>query len=307
MHMIWSISRKRKLALKRAYPIYLLMLPGIVSTFVFCYIPMYGIQIAFKNYRMSLGMVKSSWVGLGHFIRYVTYIGFWPMIKNTLSITLYSLAVWPLTIVVALQINELRSIWFKKTVQMVSYAPHFISTVVECGMVILFLNRGNGIVNNVIALCGGTRIDFLASESMFADIYVWSGVWKTIGWDTIIYLAALSSISPELVEAAQIDGASRLKIIKYVNIPGILPTVAIMLILRTGGLLSVGYEKIMLLQTNLNLGASRVISTYVYETGIEGGQLDYSTAISFFNNIVNIVVIFIVNSISKKTAEVSLW
>ncbi len=305
--MILSISKKRKLQLKRAYPIYLLMLPGIVATFIFCYIPMYGVQIAFKNYRMSIGMVGSSWVGLQHFKRFVTYLGFWQLLKNTLTISLYSFAVWPLTIVIALQLNELRSIWFKKTVQMVSYAPHFISTVVECGMVVLFLGRGNGIVNNIIALFGGTRIDFLASESMFAGVYVWSGVWQSIGWGTIIYLAALSSISPELVEAAQIDGASRLRIIRHINLPGILPTVVIVLIMRTGTLLSVGYEKIILLQNSLNLNASNVISTYVYQTGISDGRMDYSTAIGFFNNIVNITILLIVNRIAKYTAEVSLW
>ena len=306
-------ARKRKgfrlllTRFRRCMPIYALMLPGIAATFIFSYIPMYGVQIAFKDFKFSKGIWGSPWVGLQHFIRFTTYIGFWTILRNTLSITLYTLATFPITIIIALLLNELRSQHFKKVVQMVSYAPHFLSTVVLCGMIMLFFGRSNGVVNNILELLGFERIDFLTSESMFADIYVWSGVWQGVGWGTIIYLAALSGVSPELVEAAQIDGASRLQIIRHVHIPGILPTVIIMFILATGNLLSLGYEKILLLQNDLNLSVSRVISSYVYEIGLQGGQLSYSTAINFFNNVVNILILLGVNWIATRTSEVSLW
>jgi len=228
-------------------------------------------------------------------------------VRNTLAITVYELALFPIPVIVALLINEIRIRKFKKTVQMISYAPHFLSVVVLCGMVTLFLQRSNGIINNIIELFGGTRTDFMGQASAFVHIYVWSGVWQSVGWGTIIYLAALSNVSPELVEAALIDGASRLRIIWHVNIPAILPTVIILFILAAGGILSLGFQKVLLLQNPLNLERSRVISTYVYEIGILNGRFDYATAISFFNNVVNIMVIIMVNSISKRVSEVSLW
>ena len=190
---------------------------------------------------------------------------------------------------------------------MITYAPHFISTVVISSMIILFLNRDHGIINNVIAILGGERIDFMTSPGCFSTIYVWSGVWQGVGWGTIIYLASLASVSPELIEAARIDGASRFQIVCHINFPSILPTVITMLILNTGNVLSVGFEKVFLLQNNLNLSASRVISTYVYEIGIQGGQFSYSSAIGLFNNVINIFFIIIMNQISKKVTQISLW
>ena len=293
--------------IRKNYPLYVLMLPALAATFIFAYIPMYGVQIAFKNFRSSQGIWGSAWVGLEHFRRFVTNTGFWRMISNTLSITGYSLAVFPLTVIMALLINEIQNTRFKKTVQMISYAPHFLSTVVVCGMVLLILGRANGIVNNFLALLGIERIDFMANASMFPSIYVWSGVWQNIGWGTIIYLAALSGVPPELVEAAQIDGATRLQIIYHINIPTIMPTVIILFLMSTGSLLSLGYEKILLLQNDLNREKSRVISTYVYDIGIVNGQLSYSTAINFFNNVVNLLVLTTVNAIAKRVSEVSLW
>lgn len=289
------------------YQLYLLMLPGIIATFIFSYIPMYGVQIAFKNFRPSLGIWGSEWIGFDHFARFISYKGFWTMLRNTLSITLYNLATFPIPIIVSLLINEIRSKWFKKTVQMVSYAPHFLSTVVLCGMVLLFLNRSNGIVNNVLVLFGGERIDFMTRPEMFSSIYVWSGVWQNVGWGTVIYLAALSNVSPELIESVKIDGGNRLHIIRHINIPAILPTIVILFIMSTGNILSLGYEKILLLQNDLNLEKSRVISTYVYDIGLVGGQLSYSTAIGLFNNIINLLVLTTVNSIARKVSEVSLW
>ena len=300
-------QKKLKKLFLRNYQLWLLVLPGLAATILFNYVPMYGVQIAFKNYRVSKGIWGSEWVGLEHFIRFLQYPGFGRILKNTLSITLYHEALFPLSIIVALQLNELRSAWFKRTVQMVSYAPYFLSTVVLCGMVLLFLNRSNGIVNNILAIMGFERIDFMTRPSMFADIYVWSGAWQSVGWGTIIYLGVLSSVSPELVEAAQIDGATRLQIIQHINIPAIIPTATILLIMSTGSILSVGYEKILLLQNDLNMESSRVISTYVYEIGLAKGQYSYSTAISFLNNVVNILLVTSVNMIVKRVSEVSLW
>lgn len=293
--------------LRRSWQLYLLILPAVTAVFIFNYIPMYGVQIAFKNFRSSLGIWGSEWVGLQHFIKFLTFPDFWNILKNTISISLYSLATFPCAVILALLINEIDNLAFKKAVQMITYAPHFISTVVVCSMIILFTNRNNGLFNSILAALGMERIDFMTIPALFSTIYVWSGVWQGVGWGTIIYLAALAGISPELHEAARIDGASRFQIMWHINVPGILPTVITLLILNTGNLLSVGFEKIFLLQNSLNLSASRVISTYVYEIGIEGGQFSYSSAIGLFNNVVNILFIATVNQISKKVTQVSLW
>ena len=289
------------------WQIYLLILPAILYIFFFYYMPMTGLQIAFKDYRVSKGIWGSEWVGLKYFIKFFNYPHCWRIIRNTLVISLYSLATFPLSILLALFINELQSVRFKKTVQMVTYAPHFISTVVLCSMVTLFLNRSNGLVNNMAELLGGTRVDYLGTTGWFATIYVWSGVWQDIGWGTIIYLATLSGVSPELHEAAHIDGANRLQVIWHVNIPSILPTVIIMLIMSCGRILTVGFEKIYLLQNSLNLDVSQVISTYTYELGLLGSQYSYSTAIGLFNTVVNVTLLVIVNTVAKYTSDVSLW
>jgi putative aldouronate transport system permease protein len=204
-------------------------------------------------------------------------------------------------------LNEVRQLKLKKTMQMITYAPHFMSEVVVCSLILMRLDRGNGPVNNIIAAFGGNRNAFITNPSYFASIYVWSGVWQNLGWSSILYISALASISPELVEAAKIDGAGRMQIIRHINIPGILPTIAITFIMRTGSLLSVGYSKIFLLQNDLNLDASQVISTYVYNIGLIGGQYSYSTAISLFNNIANIIVLLIANRIVKAVTDTGLF
>jgi putative aldouronate transport system permease protein len=293
--------------LKRNWQLYTLLLPALAAVFIFHYIPIYGVQIAFRNFRPSKGFLGSEWVGLEHFIRFFTFTDFWRIIRNTIVISLYGLATFPLAVLLALMLNEVKNRKFKKYVQMVSYAPHFVSVVVLCSMIILFTQYEGGLFNSVRVLLGHPRMDFITVPRYFASIYVWSGVWQNIGWSTIIYLAALSNVSPELIEAARIDGAGRLRIIAHVTFPTILPTVVTMLILNTGSMLSVGFEKIFLLQNPLNLEASRVISTYVYEIGIQGGQFSYSAAIGLFNNVVNIAVILLVNQISKKVSSVSLW
>ena len=293
--------------IRRKWQLYLLILPAIVSVFIFHYIPIYGVQIAFKNFRSSKGILGSEWVGFKHFARFLAYPDFWKILWNTVRISLYALATFPCPVVLALMMNELNSERYKKFMQMVTFAPHFISTVVVCSMVLLFFDRSQGLVNNVIAALGGERYDFVSSTRYFSSLYVWSGVWQNLGWNAIIYIAALSSVSPELIEAARVDGATRLQIVRYVNFPAILPTVITMLILSAGSLLNVGFEKIYLLQNPLNMEASRVISTYVYEIGLQGGQFSSSTAIGLFNNVVNIVVIILVNGISKRVTRVALW
>ncbi len=286
---------------------YVLILPAVAAVFIFHYIPIYGVQIAFKDFKASLGFWGSPWVGVEHFRRFLTYPDFWKILKNTALISLYSLATFPCPVILAILLNEVDNPIFKKAVQMITYIPHFISTVVVCSMVLLFLNRDHGLFNNIIAALGGQRVDFITIPGYFRTIYVWSGVWSGIGWGAIIYFAALSNISPELVEAARIDGASRFQIVRHINIPSILPTIVTMLILNTGQILSVGFEKIYLLQNSLNLETSRVISTYVYEIGLQGGQFSYSTAIGLFNNAVNILIIILVNQLSKRLTSIGLW
>ena len=287
--------------------LYVLILPAIISVFIFHYIPIYGVQVAFKDFRASTEIWGSPWVGLKHFARFFEMPFFGMMIRNTLSISLYSLATFPCAVIVALLLNELRNERFKKVVQMVSYAPHFVSTVVVCSMVLIFFDKNRGLANNVLALLGRERISFIETPKYFSSLYVWSGVWSSVGWNTIIYLAALSSISPEMIEAARIDGASQWKILWHINVPSILPTIVTLLILNTGSILSVGFEKIYLLQNPLNLDASRVISTYVYEVGMGSGQFSYSTAIGLFNNVVNVVCIVLVNQISRTVTHISMW
>lgn len=289
------------------WQLYLLILPAIVYVFLFNYVPMYGVQIAFKDFSTRLGIWDSPWVGFKHFIRFINYPNFGKIIWNTLSITLYNLATYPIVIIMALLINELNNERFKKTVQMFSYAPHFVSTVVVSSMLILFTDRNNGLANHMIRALGGTANDWLSQPSLFADLYVWSGVWQNTGWNTIILLATLAGVSPELYEAARIDGATRLQIMRHINLPALAPTVITVFIMRFGQIMSLGFEKIYLLQNSLNLDASQVISTYVYEMGVQRGQFSYASAIGLFNTVINILLLWMVNKISRKVANVSLW
>ncbi len=304
------MKNRKKLTLKSIFHdwrLYVLMLPSLVYLFIFAYIPMYGVQIAFRDFSPRKGIWGSEWVGLEYFKRFIEYPNFKFLMMNTLRIGLYSLATFPCSIIFALMLNEVRSSKFKKSVQMISYIPHFLSTVVVCSMVTLFFNQKTGVVNAIIEFLGGTRTDFLTKASYFEDIYVWSGVWQGLGFGAIIYIAALASVPMEQIEAARIDGATRLQIIWHVNIPYILPTIIIMLIFSCGGILGVGFEKILLLQNDLNLSRSQVISTYVYEIGIRGGQFSYSSAIGLFNTIINVTILAIVNEIARRFGETSIW
>lgn len=297
----------KKYHLYQQLPLFLLLLPAIVHVCIFGYGPLYGLQIAFRNFRPTKGIWGSPWVGLEHFRRFLNYPNVWPMVRNTITITLYTIALFPVPIFCALIVNEIQNSRLKKAVQTITYAPHFVSTVVLCSMVMLFLNRSSGLINNMIAALGGTRVDFLGTASMFPHIYVLSGVWQNTGWNMIVYLAALSSVSLDCVEAAKIDGANRMQVILHVNLPHILPTIVILFILGAGSILNVGYEKILLLQNPLNLETSTVISTYVYEIGLVSGQWSYSAAIGLFNTLVNLSMVILVNFIARRLSQASLW
>ena len=302
-----QMQKLRLRKLKKSWQWYLMLLPALIYVAIFSYGPMYGLQIAFKNYRPQRGIIGSEFVGLEHFIRFITYPDFWRLIKNTLTISLYSLCTFPCAIIFALLLNEVSQLKVKKTVQMITYAPHFMSEVVVCALVFMLLDRSSGPINNIVAMLGGERVAFMSNPDYFASVYVWSGVWQGLGWNSILYISALSAISPELVEAAKIDGATRMQIIRHVNLPGILPTISITFIMRVGGLLSVGYTKIFLLQNDLNIANSQVISTYVYNIGLIGGQYSYATAINLFNSIVNIILLLAANAVIKKATDTGMF
>ncbi len=297
--------------IKRYWQLYLLVLPPIITTFIWHYIPLYGVVIGFKDFSPKLNILGSPWAGFMHFEEFFADPYFGEILWNTIRISLYGFCMFPNSIIFALMINELTNKKFMKFVQMVSYMPHFISTVVICSMVHMFFNVDGGIVNNAIVALGGEAIPFMYKPQYFDHLYIWSGVWQGLGWGTIIYLANLANVSPDLIEAARIDGATRWQVVWNINIPTILPTVIIMLILRVGGILGVGFEKVFLLQTNLNMTASRVISTYTYERTLGAGGTtaywDYSAAIGLFNTIINLILIMITNYISGKVGETSLF
>lgn len=292
--------------LKRDRTLYLMILPPIITVFIFHYIPLYGVQIAFKDYSTSRGIWGSEWVGLKHFVKFFQYPYFTKILWNTIRINLVSLLTFPFPIIFALMLNEIGSGRLKKVCQTVTYAPHFVSTVVVCSMVLMFTNR-EGLINILLGFFGVEAIDFMSIPSVFPWIYVISDLWSGLGWGTIIYTATLSGVSMELVEAAKIDGASRMQTIWHVYLPHLKPTIITMFILRMGSLLGVGFEKVFLLQNPLNLETSSVISTYVYEMGIESQQYSYSTAIGLFNSAVNIILITLANTVSKKLGESGLW
>ena len=290
------------------WDLYLLILPVVAYFLVFHYYPMYGVQIAFKNFFANRGILGSPWVGLRHFERFFNSYYFWRLLRNTLGIGLYELLVgFPIPIILALSINEVAHKRFQRFVQNVTYAPHFLSTVVLVGMVFMFLSRTNGVVNNVIEFLGGERISFMTEPKWFKTIYVLSGVWKNMGWNSIIYLAALSGVDPELHEAAKVDGASQFQRIRHINLPAIIPTIVILLILNAGRVLSVGFEKVYLMQNSLNMAASDVIATHVYRTGLLGAQYSYAAAVGLFNSIVNFIMLISVNRIARRLNETSLW
>lgn len=303
------------------WQLYLLVLPGVIYLLLFRYWPMAGVQIAFKDFKPILGIWRSPWASergqinlLKHFVRFLNSAYSMRIIGNTLAVSVYSLlAEFPCCILLALMMNELRSTKLKKTVQVVTYAPHFISTIVVVGiMQQMFaapsaLMRSGGVVNMLIGMLGGEPIPFMESASAFPHMYVWSGVWSSAGWGSIIYLATLSNVDPQHYEAATLDGATKLQKIWYITLPVLIPTAVTLFILDVGHVMNVGFEKAYAMQNDLNRTSSQVLATYVYTQGIKDGNYSFSTAISLFNSVINLVLICTVNFISRKISEVSLW
>lgn len=301
-------NRKTWGRIKRNYELYLFLLPIVLVYLLFKYYPMYGVLIAFKDFSPSQEIWGSEWVGFRHFIDFFDSYNFWTIITNTLSLSFLSLVFgFPAPIIVAIMLNQMLGKRYKKFIQTVIYAPHFISTVVLVGMLHVFLSPNSGIVNQIITWFGGEPILFMADEGWFRPLYILSGIWQETGFSTIIYMAALAGINPELHEAAVMDGASKWKRVWHVDLPGILPTIVILLILALGNIMSIGFEKAFLMQSDLNYAASNIIPTYVYEMGIQKAQYSFSTAVGLFNSVINIILIVTVNRIAKKMTETSLW
>ncbi|WP_042459462.1 ABC transporter permease [Neobacillus dielmonensis] len=292
----------------KSWELYLFLLPTLLYFVIFKYVPMYGLQIAFKDFIAVDGIWGSPWVGFDHFQRFFQSYKFWDLLKNSLLINTYQLIfAFPLPIIFALMLNQVTHTRFKKLVQTVTYAPHFISVVVLVGMILLFLSPSSGFVNNFIQLFGGEPIYFMGSESWFKSVYVGSEIWQTTGWSAIIYIAALTSIDPNLHEAAIVDGASKFQRVLHIDLPGIMPVIMIMWILQIGHFVTLGYQKILLMQNDLNIGSSEVIQTYVYKSGILNSQFSYAAAIGLFENAINFILLIMMNQFAKKMKQQSLF
>jgi putative aldouronate transport system permease protein len=301
----------RRLLLKRIlirYDLYLLLLVPMIYYAVFKYYPMYGLQIAFKDFSAAKGITGSEWVGFKHVLRFFSSYYFKDLLWNTVSLSLYSLLVgFPIPILLALLINEIKGRRMKKWVQNATYIPHFLSLVVIVGMLNIFLDAKIGVVNRILVMAGANPIDFMLKAEWFQTIFVGSSVWQSMGWGSIIYLAALSSIDPTLYEAAKIDGASRLRRIWHVSLPGIMPTIIILFILQIGHLMDVGFEKVLLMQNPINAQKAEIISTFVYKNGIQQGQYSYTAAAGLFNSVIDFTLLLIVNTYARRKSDTSLW
>lgn len=304
---------KRKSFLRRVlsgWQLYIMLLPPLAYVAVFLYLPLYGLQIAFKSFSVAKGITGSPWVGLKHFETFIGSYQFWPLIKNTVILNVYELlALFPLPIVLALLLNTVRSKLYSRGVQLITYAPHFISTVIVVGIMVMVLDPGSGVVNQLITFLGGKPIDFLGNPDYFRHVYVWSGAWQTLGYSAIIYLAALAGIDPTLHEAARVDGANILHRIWHIDLPGILPVTITLLILNMGSMLSSGFEKVLLMQNPLNLRVSQVIDTYVYDVGLRSSipQFSYAAAIGLFKSIIALIMILLANWLARRVAKQSLF
>lgn len=294
------VKRPLKKRIMDNWQLYAMLLIPVVLTIIYKYIPMYGIQIAFRDYKASKGFSGSEWVGLEWFWRFFSAPTFGRMIKNTVLLSLFSL-LWsfPIPIILALMLNQLRFQRFKRLTQTVLYAPHFISTMVICGMIKIFLSPSGGLIN----LIAGTSIDFLTESAAFRTIYIASGIWQDAGWGIIVYMATLSGIDTALYEAARVDGASLFQRILHIDIPGLRSIMVLNLIMSAGSLMNVGFEKVWLLQTDLNKAVSDVISVYVYQKGIESAKYSYSTAVGLFNTVINIILLIVVNKMASRISD----
>jgi len=299
---------------KEQWQLHLLMLLPVIYILIFAYYPMFGLQIAFKDFKATEGIWGSKWVGFKHFSTFFNTYMFKRVLINTLRISIYSIATgFPLPIVFALILNTMRNMRIKKFVQTVTYMPHFISTVVMVGLMMQILSPVTGLYGSLYRLLtnGMYPSDIFGQPKAFIHLYVWSDVWQSLGWNSIIYLAALTAIDPQLLEAAQIDGATRFQRMIHIELPGILPTAAVLLIMRFGSVMNVGFEKVYLMQNSLNQSYSEVISTYVYKVGMQAGSnnFSYATAIGLFNSVINCILLVLVNQLSRKLSdsETSLW
>lgn len=303
-------TRRAKLLrqVKDAKYLIILVLPCVIFYILFKYIPMWGVLISFKKYSPFKGFWGSSWVGLQHFVTFFSGPFWVRTISNTLILSIYSI-LWgfPLPIIFALILNDVTNVKFKKLVQSVSYMPHFLSTVIVVSLFYMFLSPSTGPVQKVFASMGYDKVDIFAQAKYFRTIYISSGIWQSVGWGAIIYLAALTGIDPTLYESATIDGASKFQQLKYITLPSIAPTIITMLLLRLGSVLGVGFEKAYLLQNDANHAASDVLETYVYRMGISGANYSYGTAIGLLTSVINLIFIIAFNKISKKVSETSLW
>ena len=301
------IRRKLRM-MANHWQLYLIFLVPLVHIIIFKYIPIYGIQIAFKKWNPILGITGSKWVGMKYFVQFFNSPDAARIIWNTVRISMINLAfAFPMPIILALAVNACNSSRFRKTVQMITYAPHFISTVIMVGILMQMTDLRLGIINKVIGFFGIEPINFMGNANMFPWLYVFSGVWQQAGYKSVMYIAALAGISPELHEAATVDWANRFQRMLHVDIPGILPTIVLMLILDVGAMMNVGHEKVYLMQNTMNLGASEIISTYVYKVGLKQSNYSFSTAIGLMNTIVSLVLVSSTNYVSKKLTETSLW
>lgn len=293
--------------LKKDKHLYLMLIPGIVFFLVFYYAPMYGVLVAFKDYNIYKGFMASEWIGFENFRNFFNDMYFFRLVRNTFLLSFYTLLFgFPMPIILALSFNEVRNQHFKKVTQTISYLPHFISTVVVVG-IISTLTAENGIFNQLALLFTGHTIKFSVQPEWFRPLYVGSGIWQSMGWSSIIYLAALAGIDPGLYEAATMDGAGRFSKMRHISIPGILPVIVIQLILQTGGLMSVGFEKAYLMQNEAIYETADVIATYVYRRGMIDADYGYSTAVGVFNSLVGLVLTLIVNFIASKVNETTLF
>ena len=302
-------ARRTLQQMKKSYMLYIFLLPAVIMVAIFCYAPMYGVLMAFQNYSPSKGILGSPWVGFEWFERFFNLPRFWQILGNTLTLSVYSLIVgFPIPIILAVLINSVESNRFRRVTQTVTYMPHFISTVVLVGMITVFLSPRSGFLNHMLEMFGAAEDTYyMGVAEYFPHIYVWSGVWQDMGWNSIIYLAALTGVDQALHEAAQVDGATKLQRIWHIDLPAIIPTMVILLILNVGSIMSVGYEKVFLMQNDLNIMSSEVISTYVYKIGLTQQQFSYSAAIGLFNNVINFILLITVNKISAKLSGSSLW
>ncbi|WP_127491915.1 ABC transporter permease [Paenibacillus glycanilyticus] len=302
-----SIGRKQKPSwiyyVFRNYTLYLFLLPAVVLTIVFKYVPMYGSIIAFKNFSPLKGIMGSEWVGFENFNRFLSSPNFYDIFMNTLKLSVYGLLLgFPVPIVLALMLNQIRGARIKKNIQLILYAPNFISVVVLTGMLFVFLSPA-GVINSLVTMFTDKPISFMSDPAYFRTVYILSGIWQGAGWASIIYVAALSNVDPQLHDAATVDGASLLRRIWHIDLPTLKPVMAVLFILAAGGIMSIGYEKAFLMQTAMNTPTSEIIATYVYKVGLQSGDYAYSTAIGLFNSIINIILLVLVNAVVKRLNE----